>query len=194
MSIRVEEFLASLNSSGFDARIASGGGRMKITMDRYEANWGMVECGWKTHVLGEERMFASACAAIETLREETRAIDQDLPPFVIAENGKPVGTIEDGDSVIFFNFRGDRAIEISRAFDDADFTKFDRIRYPKVVYAGMLEYDGDLHIPNKYLVNPPEISNTMGEYLTAAERPQACHFGNSEIRHVYLLLERHRSG
>ncbi|NLZ35887.1 MAG: 2,3-bisphosphoglycerate-independent phosphoglycerate mutase [Clostridiales bacterium] len=189
-----EEFLASLNSSGFDARIASGGGRMKITMDRYEANWGMVELGWKTHVLGEERMFDSARAAIETLREETRAIDQDLPPFVIAENGKPVGTIEDGDSVIFFNFRGDRAIEISRAFDDADFTKFDRVRYPKVVYAGMLEYDGDLHIPNKYLVNPPEISNTMGEYLTAAGKTQLAISETQKYGHVTYFWNGNRSG
>ena len=96
-------------------------------------------------------------------------IDQDLPAFVIAENGKPVGTIEDGDSVIFFNFRGDRSIEISKSFDaaDGDFDKFDRVRVPKVLYAGMLEYDGDLHIPKKYLVSPPEITNTMGEYLAA---------------------------
>src|SRR5690606_1959625 len=132
--------LSGLKSDSFDARIASGGGRMFITMDRYEANWGMVERGWKTHVLGEGRLFSSAQEAIETLRSETGAIDQDLPAFVIAENGKPVGTIEDGDSVIFFNFRGDRAIEMSRAFEEANFTKFDRVRYPKVVYAGMLEY------------------------------------------------------
>src|SRR5690606_35203185 len=110
-----------------------------ITMDRYEANWGMVERGWQTHVLGEGRYFDSAQQAIETLRAETKAIDQDLPAFVIAENGKPVGTIEDGDSVIFFNFRGDRAIEISRAFEEPDFKYFDRKRWPKVTYAGMLE-------------------------------------------------------
>ena len=161
-----EAFLADLRSADFDVKIASGGGRMQITMDRYEANWPMVEAGWKTHVLGEGRQFASAAEAVETYRRELGVIDQDLPAFVIAEDGKPVGTIEDGDSVIFFNFRGDRSIELSRAFDDADFTKFDRVRYPKVVYAGMLEYDGDQHIPKHYLVNPPEITNTMGEYLT----------------------------
>ena len=126
----------------------------------------MVELGWKTHVLGEGRQFASAAEAVETYRAETKVIDQDLPPFVIAENGKPVGTVQDGDSVIFYNFRGDRSIEISKAFDGGDeFDKFDRVRKPNVCYAGMLEYDGDLHIPNKYLVNPPEITNTMSEYL-----------------------------
>ena len=115
-----ETFLSELNDSSFDGRIASGGGRMFITMDRYEANWSMVERGWHTHVLGEGRLFNSATEAIETLRKETKAIDQDLPSFVIAENGKPVGTIEDGDSVIFFNFRGDRAIEISKALKIPD--------------------------------------------------------------------------
>ena len=161
-----EAYLSDLRDANFDIKIASGGGRMQITMDRYEANWKMVEAGWKIHVLGEGRQFASAHEAVETYRAELGVIDQDLPAFVIAENGEPVGTINDGDSVIFYNFRGDRSIEISKAFDDADFTHFDRVRYPKVIYAGMLEYDGDLHIPSNYLVNPPEITNTMGEYLT----------------------------
>ena len=101
-------------------------------------------------VLGEGRQFASAAEAIETYRAETKVIDQDLPPFVIAEEGRAIGTVEDGDSVIFFNFRGDRSMEISRVFDEENFTKFDRKRYPRVMYAGMLEYDGDLHIPVSY--------------------------------------------
>ncbi|MBR5602418.1 MAG: 2,3-bisphosphoglycerate-independent phosphoglycerate mutase, partial [Clostridia bacterium] len=128
-----EDFLASLNDASFDAKIASGGGRMTVTMDRYEANWSMVEKGWHTHVLGDGRQFASAIEAYNTLRAETGKIDQDIDPFVIAEDGKPVGTIEDGDSVIFYNFRGDRSIEISKAFDapEGAFDKFDRVRYPK---------------------------------------------------------------
>jgi 2,3-bisphosphoglycerate-independent phosphoglycerate mutase len=105
-----EEFLAEQSSGGVDFKIGSGGGRMNITMDRYGANWDMVKRGWETHVLGEGRMFPSAKEAIETYRKETGAIDQDLGAFVIEENGKPVGTIEDGDSVIFFNFRGDRSL------------------------------------------------------------------------------------
>ncbi len=161
-----EEYLASVNNGGFDAKIASGGGRMQITMDRYEANWSMVERGWQTHVLGEGRQFASAEEAIKAYRAEYKVIDQDLPPFVIAENGQPIGTVNDGDSVIFYNFRGDRAIEISKAFEAGeDFDKFDRVRFPSVLYAGMLEYDGDLHIPSRYLVSPPEITNTMTEYF-----------------------------
>lgn len=189
-----EEYLASLRSPDFDVMIASGGGRMVITMDRYEANWGMVELGWKTHVLGEGRQFASAKEAIEAYRAEYKVIDQDLPPFVIAKDGKPVGTINDGDSVIFYNFRGDRAIEISKAFDDKNFDKFDRVRYPSVVYAGMLEYDGDLHIPSKYLVNPPEITNTMGEYLSATGISQLAISETQKYGHVTYFWNGNRSG
>ena len=190
-----EDFLASLNDDGFDARIASGGGRMKITMDRYEANWAMVELGWKTHVLGEGRQFASAEDAVNTYRAEYKVIDQDLPPFVIAENGEPVGTINDGDSVIFYNFRGDRSIEISKAFEGgADFDKFDRVRVPSVVYAGMLEYDGDLHIPSKYLVNPPEITNTLGEYLTNTGVSQLAISETQKYGHVTYFWNGNKSG
>ncbi len=190
-----EDFLASLNGDGFDARIASGGGRMKITMDRYEANWAMVDLGWKTHVLGEGRQFASAADAVNAYREEYKVIDQDLPPFVIAENGTPVGTINDGDSVIFYNFRGDRSIEISKAFEAGDdFDKFDRARVPSVVYAGMLEYDGDLHIPSKYLVNPPEITNTLGEYLTNTGVSQLAISETQKYGHVTYFWNGNKSG
>ncbi len=191
-----EAFLASLNSDTFNAKIASGGGRMKITMDRYEADWSMVDRGWHTHVLGDGRQFASAAEAVEAYREEYKVIDQDLPPFVIAENGKPVGTIEDGDSVIFYNFRGDRSIEISKAFDapEGAFDKFDRVRVPKVVYAGMLEYDGDLHIPHKYLVSPPEITNTMSEYLTLTGVSQLAISETQKYGHVTYFWNGNRSG
>lgn len=161
----IEDFMNGLNDDHFHACIASGGGRMKITMDRYMANWGMVEAGWKTHVLGEGRQFASTTEAIETYRKELGVIDQDLPAFVIAKDGKPVGTIEDGDSVVLYNFRGDRAQEISLAFDEENFDKFDRVRKPDVMYAGMLQYDGDLKIPNNFLVYPPKIKHTMSEFM-----------------------------
>ena len=190
-----EAFLAALNDKDFDAQIASGGGRMTITMDRYEANWAMVELGWKTHVLGEGRQFASAAEAVKTYRAEAKVIDQDLPPFVIARDGKPLGTVEDGDSVIFYNFRGDRSIEISKAFDGgAEFDKFDRVRVPNVVYAGMLEYDGDLHIPKKYLVSPPEITNTMSEYLAATGVTQLAISETQKYGHVTYFWNGNKSG
>ena len=190
-----EDFLASLRDDRFDVCIASGGGRMKITMDRYEADWSMVERGWQTHVLGEGRGFASAEEAVTTYRRELGVIDQDLPPFVIVKDGAPVGTIEDGDSVVFYNFRGDRAIEISKTFEaGADFDKFDRRRVPEVFYAGMLEYDGDLHIPSHYLVNPPEITNTMGEYLTATGISQLAISETQKYGHVTYFWNGNKSG
>ena len=190
-----EDYISTLREDDFDILIASGGGRMQITMDRYEANWGMVEAGWKTHVLGEGRQFASAEEAITTYRNETGVIDQDLPPFVIAKDGKPVGTVEDGDSVVFFNFRGDRSIEISKAFEaGADFDNFDRKRAPAVVYAGMLEYDGDLHIPSRYLVNPPEITNTMTEYLVGAGIPELAISETQKYGHVTYFWNGNKSG
>ncbi len=191
-----EAFISELRSDSFDICIASGGGRMKITMDRYEADWSMVERGWQTHVLGEGRQFASAKEAVIAYREEFGVIDQDLPPFVIARDGKPVGTVNDGDSVIFYNFRGDRSIEISKTFEAADgaFDKFDRKRVPTVVYAGMLEYDGDLHIPHKYLVSPPEITNTMSEYLANTGVNQLAISETQKYGHVTYFWDGNKSG
>ncbi len=190
-----EELLDSLRGDDFDVAIASGGGRMQVTMDRYEANWSMVERGWQTHVLGEGRQFASAEEAINTYRAEYKVIDQDLPPFVIAKDGEPVGTINDGDSVILYNFRGDRAIEISKAFEaGADFDKFDRKRVPAVLYAGMLEYDGDLHIPSRYLVSPPEITNTMTEYLVSAGVKMLAISETQKYGHVTYFWNGNKSG
>jgi len=163
----LERILDEAGERGIDAGIASGGGRMQITMDRYEADWEMVQRGWTTHVAGEGRGFTSAAEAVKVLRSESPGIiDQDLPPFVIiGADGLPVGPVNDGDSVVFFNFRGDRGIEISRAFSDADFEIFERIPNPEVLYAGMMEYDGDLKIPPLFLVSPPAISRTLSEYL-----------------------------
>ena len=189
-----EEYLKAFD--GKDYRIASGGGRMVITMDRYGANWDMVRKGWETHVAGKGRYFKNAHEAVETLRAETKAIDQDLPPFVISDDGAtPVGPIVDGDAVVYFNFRGDRALEISQAFDQKEgFDHFERIPMPDVYYAGMMEYDGDLHIPNKYLVNPPEIDRTLGEYLAASGVSQLAISETQKFGHVTYFFNGNRSG
>jgi 2,3-bisphosphoglycerate-independent phosphoglycerate mutase len=190
-----EAFLAGISDAGFDARIASGGGRQNITMDRYDANWAMVEKGWKVHVLGEGPQFANATDAVNGLRQQhPGTIDQDLPPFVIAQNGTPVGTIEDGDSVVFFNFRGDRALEITRAFEEVAFDKFDRIRVSKVTYAGMLQYDGDLKLPARFLVAPPAIKDTMGEWFSKAGIGQFACSETQKYGHVTYFWNGNRSG
>ncbi|PKO94427.1 MAG: 2,3-bisphosphoglycerate-independent phosphoglycerate mutase [Betaproteobacteria bacterium HGW-Betaproteobacteria-10] len=190
-----EVFLSEISDAGFDARIASGGGRQNITMDRYDANWSMVDQGWKIHVLGEGQQFANATAAVGGLRAQNPGtIDQDLPPFVIGENGRPIGTIEDGDSVVFFNFRGDRAIEITRAFEEASFDKFDRVRVPQVTYAGMLQYDGDLQLPKRFLVAPPAIKDTMGEWFSQAGVTQFACSETQKFGHVSYFWNGNRSG
>ncbi|MBU4365835.1 MAG: 2,3-bisphosphoglycerate-independent phosphoglycerate mutase [Verrucomicrobia bacterium] len=218
-----EKFLAGLNADkSVDYCIASGGGRMTITMDRYNANWDMVKRGWDTHVRASGPQFKSAHEAIEAHRQaKPGVIDQDLPPFVIVRDGKPVGPIVDGDSVIFFNFRGDRAIEISRAFEDDDFNKFDhsprptgnpaaagstacpqslrsrrcrRAGRPKVEYAGMMQYDGDLKIPKQYLVTPPAINRTMGELLSQAGIRQLAISETQKFGHVTYFFNGNRSG
>lgn len=163
----LENHMAQLNDESFDAFIASGGGRMLVTMDRYDADWNMVNIGWQTHVLGNARQFSSATEAISTYRQENEGLsDQYIPAWVVEKEGHAIAPIVDGDSVVFFNFRGDRAIEISKAFEGDDtFDKFDRIRVPEVMYAGMLQYDGDLKLPQNFLVEPPHITNTLTDTL-----------------------------
>ncbi len=191
---QLEAKIAELNDDSFTADIASGGGRMKITMDRYQADWNMVKLGWDTHVKGIGRQFCCAKKAIETYRAEMEGvIDQDLPPFVIAADGKPVGTIENGDSVILYNFRGDRALELSMAFDYDEFPYFDRGEKPDVVYAGMLQYDGDLKLPARYLVNPPEIKDTLSELLVANGMTQFAVSETQKYGHVTYFWNGNKS-
>ncbi|HQP36439.1 MAG TPA: 2,3-bisphosphoglycerate-independent phosphoglycerate mutase [Polyangiaceae bacterium] len=175
--------------------IASGGGRMLVTMDRYQANWSVVERGWNAHVHGKGRRFPSARAAIETYRaEQPGLIDQNQPEFVVERDGAPVGPVRDGDAVVFFNFRGDRAIEISRAFEDADFPFFDRGRRPDAMYAGMMQYDGDLMLPKRFLVAPPEIERTVGEYLARNGLRQLAISETQKFGHVTYFWNGNRSG
>ena len=192
-----EDLLAQINSdSTFDYRIASGGGRMKVTMDRYNADWNIVKKGWDAHVLGIGRKFNSATHAVETFyAEDEKIIDQYLDSFVIVdESNNPIGTIQDGDSVIFFNFRGDRAIELSRAFEEKDFKFFDRVRVPNVYYAGMMQYDGDLMIPKNYLVFPPAIDRTISEYLCNEKVTSFAISETQKYGHVTYFWNGNRSG
>ena len=191
----VENKMQSINSQGFDYRIASGGGRMYITMDRYNADWPMVERGWNTHVLGEGRQFNSAAEAVQTYYDENpKVTDQHIGEFVIAEDGKPIGTIEDGDAVIIFNFRGDRVIELSRAFEEDDFTYFDRKRRPDVFFAGMMQYDGDINIPRNFLVEPFKVPGSISEYLCEAGVSSYAISETQKFGHVTYFWNGNKSG
>jgi 2,3-bisphosphoglycerate-independent phosphoglycerate mutase len=163
----LEDFIKSLGEP--DYKIASGGGRMVIVADRYGNDWGMVEKGWHAIVLGDARPFRSAAEAVETFRHENPSVqDQYLPPFTIVdENNAPVGTVNDGDSFIYTDFRADRAVEIAMAFTYDDFPYFDRVRRPNVYFAGMTEYNSDTHVPAHTLVPPIKIDHTLSEYLSS---------------------------
>ncbi len=191
----LEKRLRELSVDGRDYRIASGGGRMITTMDRYNADWSVVERGWQAHVLGEARPFPSACEAIQTYYDEDPAMtDQYMESFVVVDADGPVGIMEDGDAVILFNFRGDRAIEISRAFEEPDLGEFDRKRLPDLFYAGIMQYDGDAHIPAHYLVEPPAIDRTLGEYLCAAGITSYAISETQKFGHVTYFWNGNKSG
>lgn len=197
----LEEKLALINNEhDRDYRIASGGGRMVVTMDRYETDWGIVERGWKAHVLGQGRQFHSTTEAIETYYSEMGAAgkelqDQFMGEFVIVnEQSAPVGAVNDGDAVIFFNFRGDRAIELSKAFDYEDFPYFDRQRRPEVFYAGIMQYDGDEQIPRQYLVAPSAIDYSISELLAANGVTQYACTEGVKFGHLTLFWNGNRSG
>ena len=195
--VPTEEKLKTISDAkGLDYAIASGGGRMKVTMDRYNSDWNIVKLGWDAHVRGEGRKFLSASEAVKTFYEEDpKATDQYLPPFVITDtSGKPRGTIHDGDAVIFFNFRGDRAIQISRAFSEKDFSEFDRGALPDIFYAGMMEYDGDAHIPPNFLVQPPAIDHVISEYLCAEKVKTFAVSETQKFGHVTYFWNGNRSG
>lgn len=191
---KLESFLKKLSSNDFDCRVASGGGRTFVTMDRYESDWSIVERGYHTHILGDGRGFPSFLNAVETLRSEKNYYDQDLPPFVIQENNKPIGTVEENDSFIFFNFRGDRAIEISRALTEQNFKAFHRKRFPKIYYAGMMQYDGDLKLPELFLVTPPAIDKTMSELLSNVSVKQFACSETQKFGHVTYFWNGNKSG
>ena len=153
-----------------DYAVGTGGGRMLITMDRYEADWPMVARGWDCHVHAVGPRFPSACAAIQAAYDaDPKVVDQYMPAFVVGD----YDGMQDGDAVLLFNFRGDRAIQISRAFTEPGLAEIDlagpdgRIA-PELSFAGMMEYDGDLHIPPAYLVRPPAIDDTVAEQLSTA--------------------------
>ncbi len=195
--IPTEEKLKKISEEkGLDYAIASGGGRMKVTMDRYNSDWNIVKRGWDAHVRGIGRTFSSASEAVKSFyAEDPKATDQYLPVFVITDrSGKPVGPIRDGDAVIFFNFRGDRAIQISRTFTEKDFSEFDRGELPDIYYAGMMEYDGDGHIPPNFLVQPPAIDRVISEFLCAEKIKSFAVSETQKFGHVTYFWNGNRSG
>lgn len=193
---RLELVMAGINGKpDRDYRIASGGGRMTTTMDRYGADWAMVERGWNAMVHGAGESFSSANDAIRHFRQLQPGIDdQYLPGFVVAGVDGPAN-VSDGDGVILFNFRGDRAVELAQSFCEADdFDQFDRGRVPDALFMGMMLYDGDLDIPREYLVSPEPISGSIGEYLAATGITQLACAETQKFGHVTYFWNGNKSG
>ena len=125
--------------------------------------------------------------------------DQYLPSFVIVDAaGSPVGTIEDGDAVVLFNFRADRVVELSKAFEYTEpgrFTHFDRERVPQGLrFAGLMQYDGDLKLPSNFLVPPPTIDRVSGEWLSKNGLKTFACSETQKFGHVTFFWNGNRSG
>ncbi len=194
--IALDGHLQPHQAAGRDYQLASGGGRMLVTMDRYEADWSIVARGWQAHVQGAAPGFPSWRAALQHLRAQPGGqSDQSLAAFCIHDQqGQAVGPVGAGDSFIFWNFRGDRAIELTRAFEDgADFTGFQRDLPADVRFAGMMQYDGDLHLPRHFLVAPPAIDRTLGAYLVAAGKRSLAVSETQKFGHVTYFWNGNRS-
>ena len=126
---------------------------------------------------------------------ENPVSDQHLEPFVITTaDGTPVGTVEDGDAVVIFNFRADRVTEISKALEYEEFDHFDRQRFPKIHFAGIMQYDGDLHLPAQFLVPPPLITHVSGHYLVANGINTFACSETQKFGHVTFFWNGNRSG
>ncbi len=167
--LQLEELFKQINAK--DDRhyaFASASGREHAILDR-DQDWTKVKRGWDAMVLGEaEHKFGSMIEAITSLRATNPdLIDQDMDSFVIIDNdlGKPKAVIENGDAVLMMNFRGDRAIEITEAFEVADFDGFDRVKTPDVLYAGMMVFDEDRNMPTLQLMGPTKVDYPLGRYL-----------------------------
>lgn len=178
-----------------DIRFASGGGRMVTTMDRYGADWRVVEAGWQAHVLGTAHPVPDLMSGVQWGRSTGVRSDQLLPAFtVVDESRQPVGPIVDGDAVIIFNFRGDRAIELSQAFEAGpEFDKFDRQRIPDVTFAGMALYDGDTNTPASYLVRPESVDTTVSEIIATARISQWAGAETQKFGHITYFWNGNRS-
>lgn len=171
---RLYKLLDGINASALrEYVVATVGGRKDTTMDRYEEDWSRVQRGFNAYFHGKaNHQFKDARDAVNHYYAENASNedfkDEHIPVSVIAKGGKPLATIGDGDSALFFNFRGDRAIQFCSAVEDPNFDKFDRGGLvPDVLFGGMMLYDGDKDTPHQYLVQPPQIERSMSEYLAA---------------------------
>ncbi|KUO70937.1 MAG: 2,3-bisphosphoglycerate-independent phosphoglycerate mutase [Desulfosporosinus sp. BRH_c37] len=157
----INQLEQKIRDLGF-GKIATVSGRYYV-MDR-DHRWERLEKGYQALALGEGKCAASALAALES-SYDVRVTDEFVVPTVIVDvDGKPVGPIQDGDSVLFFNFRSDRAREITHAFVDDEVTGFARPIHQRVHFVCMTQYEDTIRAP---VVFPQQnLRNTLGEVLS----------------------------
>ena len=167
-----------------------GVGKIATVMGRYYAmdrdnRWDRVERAYNAITKGLGVSAESGVAAVQNSYNNGKN-DEFVEPAVVMENGKPVATVQDGDSVIFFNFRPDRAREMTRAFCDDKFTGFER-PFLKTTFVCFKDYDES--IPNKLIAfEKEEIKNTFGEYLAANGKKQLRLAETEKYAHVTFFF------
>ncbi|NMB44930.1 MAG: 2,3-bisphosphoglycerate-independent phosphoglycerate mutase [Firmicutes bacterium] len=145
-------------------RVATVSGRY-YAMDR-DKRWDRTEKAYNALVMGEGRQARSSMEAVQVAYGGGETDEFVVPTVIVDASGRPTGMIEDDDSVIFFNFRADRARQITRAFTDAEFTGFPRTSHPRVTFVGMTRYDETIIAP--YAFPPQDLKNTLGEVVAEA--------------------------
>ena len=179
----VEALEAKMKEIGI-GEVASVSGRY-YAMDR-DNRWDRVERAYNALVKGEGVQAESATAGIQASYDADKT-DEFVEPMVIVKDGAPVATVKDGDSVIFFNFRPDRAREITRTFCDDNFEGFDRGERVKTTFVCFTEYD--VTIQNKQVAFvKEEITNTFGEFLAAHNMTQARIAETEKYAHVTFFF------
>ena len=179
----VEELEAKMKELGV-GKVASVMGRY-YAMDR-DNRWDRVERAYNALTRGEGGTAVSAAAGIQA-SYDAEVNDEFVEPFVVVEDGKPVATVKDNDSVIFFNFRPDRAREITRAFCDDDFKGFARDRRLNLTYVCFTDYDDT--IANKLVAFKKEaIVNTFGQFLADHDMTQARIAETEKYAHVTFFF------
>ena len=164
--------------------VASVSGRY-YAMDR-DNRWDRVELAYKALTQGEGVKGTDAAAAVQASYDDGKT-DEFVLPTVIEKDGKPVATISDKDSVVFFNFRPDRAREITRAFCDDDFKGFERVKRLDTTFVCFTEYDDT--IQNKLVAfHKVLLHNTFGEYLAANKMTQARIAETEKYAHVTFFF------
>ena len=179
----VEQLEAKMKEIGV-GEVASVMGRY-YAMDR-DKRWDRVELAYNALTKGEGNQAESAAAGIQVSYDSGKA-DEFVIPFVVMKDGKPAATIQDKDSVIFYNFRPDRAREITRAFCDDSFDGFPREKRLDLVYVCFTDYDET--IQNKLVAFKKEsITNTFGEFLAANKKTQVRIAETEKYAHVTFFF------